>query len=200
VAALTLGLIVVFQAQTFLGALGLEGGTEGPVVRILIRELPAITVALILIARSATAVATELATMRLNQELDGLAAHGIPVETLLLVPRWLAFPLASACLVFYFIVIAVVSGPLLLPLVSAEPLSLSIGSVVAAVRLPDVLLPLGKGLLFGFLIAVLSSASGLAVGGSFREVPRAATRAVTACLTSCMIANAVLSLVSFGPV
>lgn len=194
VAAIALGVIVILQTETFLSGLAEPGFVERTVVFILVRELPAILVGLILIARSGTAVATELANMNLNLETEALAAHGVPPEVYVVLPRLVAFPVASACLTFYFALIAIAGGMFLIPLVSSVPMTLSFATLKGAIGATDVLLPAVKSVLFGFITALLCCSYGLAVRRSFREVPQAATRGVAVSLTTCMVANALISL------
>jgi phospholipid/cholesterol/gamma-HCH transport system permease protein len=196
-AAWALGTITILQTELLLRGLAEPGMVERMMVFVLVRELPAMIVALVLIARSGTAVATELANMHLNQELEALDAHGVPPHAFVVLPRLLAFPIAALCLTFYFIFIALAGGLATIPVFYAQPLQLSLDALLREIRSIDLILPMAKSVLFGGLIALCCSFHGLSVRRSFREVPQATTRGVTASFGLCMVANALLSLAAF---
>lgn len=193
VAALAFGVITIYEAEILLRNLAEPDFVERTVVFLLIREIPAILVMMILIARSGTAITTEIANMRLNRETEALTLHGVPPETLVILPRLAAFPLAAVCLTFYFILGAVGGGVLALPLIHPHPASFSFQTIHDEIQTADVLLPTAKALLFGLLTALVCCANGLSVRRSFREVPQAATRGVTASFMICLVLNTILS-------
>lgn len=192
--ALALGLITILQTEILLAGLSEPGFVERTIVFILVRELPAILVCLILVARSGTAITTEIANMKLNREEEALAAHGVPPEVLVILPRLAAFPLASVCLVFYFVLVAVGGGILILPLIWPHPVSFSFATIRDQITATDLLLPAGKALLFGAVTSLLCSVYGGSVRHSFREVPQVATRGITASFMACMALNTALSV------
>lgn len=192
--ALALGVITILQTEVLLAGISEPGFVERTVVFILVRELPAILVCLILVARSGTAITTEVANMRLNREEEALAAHGVPPEVLVVLPRLAAFPVAAICLVFYFVLVAVGGGVLTIPLVYPHPVSFSFATIRDQIAMADLLLPVAKAGLFGLLTALLCCVYGGSVRHSFREVPQVATRGITASFMACMAANAFLSV------
>ncbi len=195
VAAVVLGVITTLQVEWFLRGLSQDGFAEKAAVFVLIRELPAILVGSILIARSGTAITTELASLRVHREAEPLAAYGIPLEYLLVFPRLIAFPLASFCLTAYFVAIALGAGAIAAPLLLPDPGAFSMLLVLQTAGPMDVFLPAVKSAVFGVATALVCSAAGLGVGRSPREIPQAATRAVSASFVACLALNAILSLV-----
>ena len=194
--ALALGVITILQAEILLAGLAEPGFVERTIIFILIRELPAILVCLILVARSGTAITTEIANMKLNREHEALEAHGVPPEVLVILPRLAAFPLASVCLTFYFVLVAVGGGVLAIPLVYPHPVSFSFATIHDQIRGMDILLPAAKAAVFGLMTSLICCVYGSSVRQSFREVPQAATRGITASFMSCMAVNAILSVMA----
>ena len=56
-------------------------------VWVVMRELAPLLTATIVIARSGTAIATELGSMKINGEIDAIEMLGIPADRYLILPR-----------------------------------------------------------------------------------------------------------------
>ncbi|MFI5120121.1 MAG: ABC transporter permease, partial [Thermoanaerobaculia bacterium] len=81
-----------------LAGFGAEGNF-GDLMRLaVLTEFGPLLTALIVIGRSGTAITTELANMRLNQEIDALQAHGVNPFAYLAVPRLFGVALANLAL------------------------------------------------------------------------------------------------------
>src|SRR5215217_1705358 len=80
VIALLLGIIVISQAATQLPKVGAGDMLGNIVVVVLIRELGPLLTAFVIVARSGTAITTELGNMRVGQEVTALEIMGIPVS------------------------------------------------------------------------------------------------------------------------
>src|SRR3989344_4635508 len=74
--AIILGIIIVTQAMSILPMLGGEGLIGEILVWIVIRELGPVFAAIIVIARSGTAIASELGSMQVGNEVSVLEAMG----------------------------------------------------------------------------------------------------------------------------
>ena len=78
-----------------------------------LQELAPLLVSLLLVARSVSAVVTELAGMKVSGEISMLKRHGVNPTEYLLAPRLAGFLLAAAMLFIYFSVAALVAGCIL---------------------------------------------------------------------------------------
>ncbi|MFZ5723752.1 MAG: ABC transporter permease [Pseudomonadota bacterium] len=138
-------------------------------------ELAPLLTAILIAARSAPAMASELATMQANGEIRLLARLGVPPVDYLVVPRVFGMATGSLLLAIYFGFAATVAGSAF----AAGTHMLDALVLVAESLEPEVLLLcLVKSALFGMTIAVMACFTGLAARGSFNEVPIAASRAV----------------------
>lgn len=138
-------------------------------------ELAPLLTAILLTARSSSAMASELAMMRYSGELASLQHMGIDIHAYLILPRILGMLLATTILTFYFGVIALFTGAVgvagfgWLNELSRLPLALPVSTLLTC---------LGKSAVFGAAIAAVACARGLAGGHSTTDVPIAASSAV----------------------
>lgn len=198
VTALLMGGITLLQVFGQLSAYGAEGYLSQLMAKLMIRELGPFLVGFIVIGRSGTAVAAEMASMKLSGEVDALAASGVNPLQFLLVPRMLGGMISVFTLIVFFDAAALLGGFLLawlrLPLSFAAFLS-GLGGVI---RAPELAITLLKGLVFGGAIPLLCASYGLRVERSTTEIPQAVTRAVVASLLMMFFMGALLSVAFYG--
>ena len=178
VLALASGVVVILQSSANLSLLG---GTEmigNLLVAIIVRELAPLMTALVVIARSGTAVASELGNMRVNREIEALEAMGINPNSYIIFPRVIGGLLSVVTLAFYFNAIALGGGFLVSRLIHEMPVNLYVDSLTRAFTVEDVYLFLLKNAVGGTMIFIISSFHGLQVGRSPSEVPQMTTKAV----------------------
>ena len=176
--ALGTGGILVIQGMSNLTLLG---GTEmigNLIVVILVREVGPLLTALVVIARSGTAVATEVGNMRANREIEALESMGINPLSFIVFPRILGGIVSVLCLAFYFLVIAIFGGYLITQFFNDIPFSFYSESVLRAFGKEDVVIFLLKNGFSGVIIFVVSCFQGLSVQKSPHEVPQVTTQAV----------------------
>ncbi len=176
--ALGTGGILVIQGMSNLTLLG---GTEmigNLIVVVLVREVGPLLTALVVIARSGTAVATEVGNMRANREIEALESMGINPLSFIVFPRILGGIVSVLCLAFYFLVIAIFGGYLITQFFNDIPFSFYSESVLRAFGKEDVAIFLLKNGFSGVIIFVVSCFQGLSVQKSPHEVPQVTTQAV----------------------
>jgi len=201
--------VVVGLTVTVLANSEVAGGVEQglsqqftPIVQLLFLEFATTTISpllisLILIARSGTAIASELALMQIRGEISALRAMGVNVDYFIVWPRILGMAISMIGLVilFNFVLVAVhfvvVNG-----FANNEGVQ-SVAQIERASRLINLLQAMLKTGIIGAGIATVSCYFGLLVKQSFTEVPRAATRAVVNSIVFGVIANVVIFIVFF---
>ncbi len=176
--ALLTSLSVVAQIQ--LVGLGQSQLFGKLLVVVLVRELGPLIVALVVIARSGTAIVTELGNMRVAGEVRALRLAGIDPFGYLVVPRLASVAVAVFCLGQVFIAIALAGGYVLSRLLveDAPPLGEYIGELTAQLSAADALILAIKTVIPGLLIAAITCREGLTGPPIATEVPRTTTRAV----------------------
>lgn len=199
VTALLMGGITLIQVFGQLSSYGAEDYLSKLLAKLVIRELGPLLVGVIVIGRSGTAVAAEMASMKLSGEVDALVAMGMNPVQFLLVPRMLGGMISVFSLIVFFDAAALLGGFvlawLLLPTLSFASFLAGLEGVIGIRELAITLL---KGLLFGGAVPVLCAAYGLRVKRSATEVPQAVTKGVVASLLMMFLADALLSLALYG--
>ncbi len=166
---------------------------------VVLREMGPLLAAVLVIQRSGTAIATELALMHISGETASLRRMRIDPYDYLAVPRVVGVALSTAVLTFYVQVIAVGGGMLLSTLV----IDASFGELASEFFLlaspVDLVYSLIKSLLFGGTIAVICCYHGLhPPGASINAVPKAVINAVTQSLLGVMLMNVVFAYFVYG--
>jgi phospholipid/cholesterol/gamma-HCH transport system permease protein len=163
-------------------------------VWVVIREIAPLITALVVIARSGSAIAIELGQMKLKGEIQYLETLGIPGEQYLLMPRILGAGIALLALNIYFNLIAVTSGLLVSWLAWQIPLAHIKQGIISVLSIKEILITSSKSLLFGFVIAGVGCNAGLRVGDSINQIPQAGTKSVINSLVIVFIVDVLISL------
>jgi phospholipid/cholesterol/gamma-HCH transport system permease protein len=178
VLALASGGVVILQASSNLNLLGGTQMIGNLLVVIVVRELGPLMTALVVIARSGTAVASEVGNMRANREIEALESMGINPLSYIVFPRILGGVISVVCLAFYFTTIALIGGFFITKLIQDLPLAFYLDSLANAIAAEDLWLFLLKNIFSGMIIFVVCCYQGLSVKRSPTEVPVATTQAV----------------------
>ena len=172
----------------------------GPIlVTVIVRELGPLLVNFVIVGRSGTAIAVEMANMRVLGEIRVLDAQGLDPILYLAMPRVLGMMTAVFCLSIHFTVIALSSGFVVGTLagIGGDQLAEFLNSVLKAVGPADVCNLLAKTLLTPMLTAVICVSEGVGIKGSITEVPQAATRAVVRSVTTLFVMSALISVLTY---
>lgn len=178
VLALASGSIVILQSSS---NLHLFGGTQmigNLLVAIVVRELGPLMTALVVIARSGTAVASEVGNMRANREIEALEVMGINPLSFIVFPRLIGGVVSVVCLAFYYVVVALIGGFLITKLLHNMSTRFYFDSLGSAIDAHDMWLFLLKNTFSGMIIFIVSCYQGLSVKRSPTEVPVVTTQAV----------------------
>jgi phospholipid/cholesterol/gamma-HCH transport system permease protein len=189
---LLLGVIVT--TQTF----ALAGGDSSLVVKVMawviVWEIGPLFAAIIIIARSGSAIAVELAQMRISGEVASLEQMGIAPLDYLVVPRILGVAISVVALTAYFQIVAVVGGLA----VSAIFKNVAfLDQIRRFVELVNPWLLMGgvvKSLVFGLVIATISCYHGISAGTATSAVPQAAIKAVIRAMLAVFFLDIVFAL------
>jgi phospholipid/cholesterol/gamma-HCH transport system permease protein len=189
--ALLVALAVAAQAPYAAGAGGEVLGTV--LVATLVRELAPLLTCWIVIARSGTAIAAELATMRIEGEVDALVGMGIDPFEYLVVPRVLAAAVAVASLTVLFLAFSVGVSAALSPLLGGPQPHVLLDFVTGALRPADGVALAAKTVVPGTAIAAIACHEGLRASRSTTQVPPAVTAAGVRAFTLVFVWNTVVT-------
>lgn len=186
---IALGAIIVSQLHYGFGQSGAE--TLRLLALLLLTELAPLLTALILIARSSSAMASELAAMRVNREIWLLAQFGVNPVHYLVLPRVLGMLLASFFLATYLAIATLLTAALMISGPNALSELRLLADVVPVAKVMGGLL---KIMLFGVVIALIACREGFRAGQAMTEIPRAASRAVVSSLLAVFVLDALWGL------
>ena len=189
VLALCTGSVLILQGM---GNLTLLGGGEmigNFLIIVLSREAAPLLTALVVIARSGTAVASEIGNMRANREIEALESMGINPLSFIVFPRVIGGVISVLCLSFYFNVVALIGGFFVTKFLHGMPFSFYSESLLRAFAREDVYEFLLKNSFSGMIIFVICCYQGLSVKKSPHEVPQVTTQAVVKCVIYVTVFN-----------
>lgn len=193
VTALVIGTVVITQIVSLAGA-GSEALTGKVLVWVVVRELAPLLTALIVIARSGTAIAAELSQMKIGGEIEYIESLGIPVAEYLVMPRILGVATALLVLTVYFTITAVLGGFLVASLGWHVPWEQYSQGVFAVLTITELAASLAKAVLFGLVVAAVCCRQGLRVGRSVTQIPQSATNAVMQSLFLLFVLDGIAAL------
>ena len=154
------------------------------------REMGPLITAIIVAGRSGSAIAAEIGTMVISEEVDAMRAMALDPVRFLVVPKVLALLIMMPFLTVVSNVAGIGGGYL----VGVFTLDLG-GSAyrmqtVQSLLISDVVTGLVKSVVFGLLIGIIGVYRGFAVRGGPESVGRATTSAVVTSIIACIVANA----------
>lgn len=194
--ALILGATVIVQAITNLPRYGIESFIGNLLVIIIARELGPLVTALIVVARSGSAIATEIATQTQNKEIRALELMGIDTRMYIILPRIIASFASIFTLIIIFDVVAFFGGYMIALTTVYIPISTFTQTVLDAFTFDDLLVTITKSVIYGILIPLICCYYGLKPTSSF-EIPIFVSKAVIRTLLVIFVINALISVLFY---
>lgn len=161
---------------------------------VLVQEIAPLFVTIFLLARSGVAVVTEVAHMHIRGEDMTLRSLGINIKEYLFWPRVMAFAVCGLILTFMFVAISIWVGGL----ISAWAHQLNLIDFLVEVRrgtsIGEVLMMIGKGMLYPLLCCVMLLDQGCRVGRDPNQIPVRATFGVLGSLMTVILLDVLFVL------
>ena len=186
-----IGIVIITQVTAIVGMNAVLTGKI--LVWTVVRELGPLFAAIIIIARSSTAVAAELGSMNISGEVDHLRVMGISPLGYLIVPRVFGITLCVFILTFLFQIVTVAGGLLASSLILDIPFGHHLAGVTSALNLYELGVSLLKSVVFGLIISTVSCYHGLKVRSSITEIPQATTAAVMQSLLHVLVWDGIIT-------
>jgi phospholipid/cholesterol/gamma-HCH transport system permease protein len=164
----------------------------------MLRELVPLMVGVILAGKVGAAVAAELSTMTVLEEVDALKTMGVVPEKFLMVPRLVAITLAVPLLVAVADAVGIAGGILVGRFSLGIVPSAFLREMRTAVDIGDFLIGLEKSIVFGWAVIVGSGYKGLTVGRSAGEVGRATTESVVLSISLIVLIDCIFALILYS--
>ena len=161
----------------------------------IIRELGPVIAAVLVAGRSGSAITAQLGVMRVTEELDALSVMGIPHTVRLILPKIVALAIAMPLLILWTSGIALIGGAI----AASTQLGISVHSFMSglpgAVPTVNIWLAMGKGVVFGALIALVACHFGLRVQPNTESLGIGTTNSVVTSITAVIIADAIFAVI-----
>ena len=196
---LLVGLGVVLQASIGFSMLGQEAHLGRVLVTVIVRELGPLMVNLFVIARSGTAIASEIATMVLMGDTRVMESQGMDLTHYLLLPRCFGMAVSVFCLTMIFVFVSLVSGGLagyLLPSLGGQTAQF-FGDVCAAIVPLDIVNLISKSMIPGFLTALICCRTGASSTVAVTMIPIASARGVVNSLTTLLVVTVIITVLTY---
>ena len=176
----SLAVAMVFAVQLAYGfrtfqAEGLAGQVEGLAI---VRELAPVITGLMMAGRVGSAMAAELGTMQVTEQIDALECLATDPVHYLFVPRLLASALMLPLLTGMAIYVGYLGGFILLVLVQGQSAYVYSQDFYKLVSGRDLIIALTKGFVFGLIIALVGCWRGYRTRGGAEGVGNAPTSSV----------------------
>jgi phospholipid/cholesterol/gamma-HCH transport system permease protein len=193
------GMSVVVQLAFWTGRVG-QSQLLGPLlVAVVARELGPILVNLIIITRSSSAMAMELASLKLNGVIATMDSQGRDPFTELVFPRVLAFALSTFCLTLCFVLVALTSGYLFGAWLGTGSRNFGYftGSVLAALHPQDMINISAKSILPALFSGATCCIAGLDVSNPGSDLTRVTERALTRSVAGLFVISTIISVLAY---
>ena len=197
VVALFTGMILSLQVGIELARFNQEIYLGAAVMLTLIREMAPFSCGLCLAAMVGSAIAAELGTMKVNDEIDALEIMDIPPLRFLAAPRILALVLMAPLMAFYCCIVGTVGGGI----VGYTQLNVDFGqymsSAMTMAQDKDLFTGLFKAMVFGLLIGVISVSEGLGTTHGATGVGKSTQRAVIVSFLAILVSGYMITRVCY---
>ena len=191
------GAVLAFQTYTGLKRFGAEGNI-GPIVALsLTRELGPVLTGLMVTGRAGSAIAAEIGTMKITEQIDALKTLCIDVNQYLVVPRVLAGTIILPFLALFSMFIGIIGGYI----ITVHALHLNgveyINQIRQFLELSDITGGLLKAGVFGFILSLVGCYKGYYTKGGAKGVGLATTQSVVVSSVLILISNYFLTALLF---
>lgn len=175
-----------------------ESTMAAVVVIAIVRELGPVLGGLMVAGRVSSAMAAEIGTMRVTEQIDALVTLSTDPYKYLVVPRLIAGVITLPFLVAVANIIGVFGGFL----VATQRLGFNAGNYLSVtmnfLEATDIVSSLVKAAVFGFIIALMGSYHGYHSSGGAQGVGRVTTDAVVSAFILILLANLIITIMVFG--
>lgn len=195
--AIFTGMVLALQSHTGFARFSAEGAVATVVVISITRELGPVLAGLMVAGRIGAAIAAEIGTMRVTEQVDALTTLSTNPFKYLVAPRIIAGLLMLPCLVLVADIIGVFGGFL----VGAYKLGYNpatyLHSTWEYLKPLDVISGLVKASAFGFIITLMGCYNGYHSKGGAQGVGQATTNAVVSASILILTSNYILTALFF---
>jgi phospholipid/cholesterol/gamma-HCH transport system permease protein len=192
------GLILVLQMAPPLDQFGRKDLVANILGVAILRELGPLIAAIVLTGFAGAAIAAELGTMVVGEEIEALQAQALNPVRFLVIPRFLAAVISMTCLAVIANIVAISCGLMIALLVLNIPVATFMDNLLQQAKMVDFLTGVAKSVVFGSLIGLIACSNGLRVTGGAAGVGRATTNTVVQSVVAIVLADLLFTAIFFA--
>jgi phospholipid/cholesterol/gamma-HCH transport system permease protein len=178
VSGLAVGVVLSMHTRASLERFGAESMIPAGLAIALVRETGPLTAGLLLSGRIGAGIGAELGAMRVTEQIDALEASAVDAFRYLVVTRVIACVIALPLLTTLMNFAGMMGGYLAETTATGMSLGLYFDRAFSLIDMTDYIPATVKTMVFGFIIATVSSYLGLNTTGGTEGVGRTATKSV----------------------
>ena len=191
------GMILALQMAYVLKILGVEGYVADIIAVAMVREMGPLLVGMVMTGYAGAAIAAEIGTMVVSEEVVALEAGALNPVRFLVAPRFLAamvmMPLVTLLAMYIGIFGGFVIGVYILDMDKVE----YVRRTIEALSVNDLMTGLVKAEMFGIIIALIACREGLTVTRGAEGVGVATTNAVVRSIVTIIISDLIFTTIFF---
>ncbi len=192
------GMVFGLQMNYAMKQFAAEGYVGGSTAFALARELAPVFTALMVTGRAGSAIATELGTMRVTEQIDAMESMAVSPIQYLVVPRVIASLVMFPVLTMLFDFLGYGGAYLMGIYVAGIPVGPFLEHTREFLKVSDILHGLYKAVVFGGLVAIITTWRGYSATGGARGVGEGTTRAVVASSIAILLGDYAATVMSVG--
>lgn len=172
------GGVLVLQTYLTLEAYSIQSSTGQLVATSLVRELGPVLSALMVSGRIGSAIAAELGSMVVSQQIDAMRAFGTDPNRKLVAPRLLALILMMPLLTVAADVFGLIGGAIVANTIYNQDVAAFVNSARTGIQVEDIIGGIIKPFFFGLVIGSVACHKGLTTSGGTVGVGKSTTDSV----------------------
>jgi phospholipid/cholesterol/gamma-HCH transport system permease protein len=192
-----IGFILALQSAAQLRQFGANIFIADLIGIAMLREMGPIMTAIVVAGRSGSAIASEIATMVVTEEVDALKTMSLNPIRYVVVPKFHGITLTMPLLTIFSDFLGILGGFI----IGITYLQLSatafLNELATVVIMKDVLTGLFKSIIFAWIIIIVACYYGLKVTGGSEGVGKATTASVVASIFYVIIADSIMGLIFY---
>jgi len=192
VSGLAVGVVLSMHTRASLERFGAEAMIPAGLAMALVRETGPLTAALLLSGRIGAGIGAELGAMRVTEQIDALEASAVDAFRYLVVTRVVACVIALPILTTLMNFSGMLGGFFAETAATGMSFGLYFTRAFSLIGLEDYIPATIKTMVFGFIIATVSSYLGFTTESGTEGVGRASTRSVVMSSVGIIVANVIL--------
>ncbi|MGA8846601.1 MAG: ABC transporter permease [Nocardioides sp.] len=193
--AIPFGAVIALQVGGLIKQFGAQSFTGSASVLAVVQQAGPIATALLIAGAGGSAIAADLGSRKIREELDAMMVLGIDPIQRLVVPRVLAAMLVAFFLNGLVTVVGVAGGYVFNVILQDGTPGAYLASFTALAQLPDLYVGLVKAVIFGLIAAIVASYKGINAGGGPKGVGDAVNESVVITFLLLFVVNFVLSTI-----